>query len=141
MLGGRSIVGLSLGIIFGATALVGCGSKREEVPSSRATPSAAPAPLPSAALARAEGSALALSTGGFASNARGRRALAAQTMGLAPGARRPRCSGPMRWAEVARTRAQISRLLAEHGLGPRAPPAIHAKPRVPEQLVLGFGKE
>ena len=62
----------------------------------------------------------------------------------------PRCSGPMRrasrcsqecWAEVARTRAQITRLLAEHGLGPRAPPVDHAKVRLPEQLVLGFGKE
>jgi hypothetical protein len=27
----------------------------------------------------------------------------------------PCCSGPMRWAEVANTRAQITRLLAEHG--------------------------
>jgi hypothetical protein len=62
----------------------------------------------------------------------------------------PRCSGPMRrasrysqecWAEVARTSAQITRLLAEHGLGPRAPPVDHAKVRLPEQLVLGFGKE
>jgi hypothetical protein len=52
----------------------------------------------------------------------------------------PRCSGPMRWVEVANTRAQITRLLAEHGLGPRAPPAEHAKVRVPEQLSLGFGK-
>lgn len=31
----------------------------------------------------------------------------------------PRCSGPMRWADVATTRAQISRLLAEHGHGLR----------------------
>lgn len=52
-----------------------------------------------------------------------------------------RCSGPMRWAEVANTRAQITRLLAEHGLGPRAPPVEHAKLRLPEQLVLGFEKE
>ncbi len=52
----------------------------------------------------------------------------------------PRCSGPMRWAEVASTRAQITRLLAEHGLGPRAPPVEHAKLRLPEQLVLGFGE-
>lgn len=59
----------------------------------------------------------------------------------------------MRWAEVATTRAQITRLLAEHdpwksptgdGLGPRAPPVEHAKLRVPEQpeqpeqLQLGF---
>ncbi|MBK8998729.1 MAG: transposase [Myxococcales bacterium] len=53
----------------------------------------------------------------------------------------PRCSGPMRWAEVANTRAQITRLLAEHGLGPRAPPTEHATVGVPEQLMLGFGKE
>ncbi len=62
----------------------------------------------------------------------------------------PRCSGPMRrasrcpegyWAEVANTRAQITRLLAEHGLGPRAPPAERARLCVPEQLGLGFGKE
>jgi hypothetical protein len=51
----------------------------------------------------------------------------------------PRCSGPMRWAEVATTRGQIARLLAEHGLGPRAPPVEHAKLRVPEQLGFGFG--
>jgi hypothetical protein len=51
-----------------------------------------------------------------------------------------RCSGPMRWAEVANTRAQITRLLAEHGLGPRAPPVAHAKVLVPEQSMLGFGK-
>ncbi|MBE7481575.1 MAG: hypothetical protein HS104_16540 [Polyangiaceae bacterium] len=53
----------------------------------------------------------------------------------------PRCSGPMRWAEVANTRAQITRLLAEHGLGPRAPPATRVGVSVPEQLMLGFGKE
>lgn len=53
----------------------------------------------------------------------------------------PRCSGPMRWAEVARTRAQITRLLAEHGLGARAPPRERIRKRVPEQMVLGFGKE
>jgi hypothetical protein len=51
----------------------------------------------------------------------------------------PRCSGPMRWAAVATTRAQITRLLAEHGLGPRAPPAERANVRVPQQMVLGFG--
>jgi len=53
----------------------------------------------------------------------------------------PRCSGPMRWAEVANTRAQITRLLAEHGLGPRAPPPTPVGVRVPDQLMLGFGKE
>ncbi|MBE7481609.1 MAG: hypothetical protein HS104_16715 [Polyangiaceae bacterium] len=47
----------------------------------------------------------------------------------------------MRWAEVANTRAQITRLLAEHGLGPRAPPATRVGVSVPEQLMLGFGKE
>ena len=52
----------------------------------------------------------------------------------------PRCSGPMRWAEVATTRAAITRLLAEHGLGARAPPRQHVNLRVPEQLVLGFGE-
>ncbi len=52
----------------------------------------------------------------------------------------PRCSGPMRWAELAKTRAESTRLLAEHGLGPRAPPVEHAKVRVPEQLMLGFGE-
>lgn len=45
----------------------------------------------------------------------------------------------MRWAEVANTRAQITRLLSEPGLGPRAPPAGRASIPVPEQLVLGFG--
>ena len=50
----------------------------------------------------------------------------------------PRCSGPMRWAEVATTRAAITRLLSEHGLGPRAPPVEHSPVRVPEQLLLGF---
>ena len=51
----------------------------------------------------------------------------------------PRCSGPMRWAEVANTRAQITRLLAEHGLGARAPPVASLGARVSEQMVLGFG--
>ena len=50
----------------------------------------------------------------------------------------PRCSGPMRWAEVATSRAAITRLLAQHGLGPRAPPTAHAPVRVPEQLELKF---
>jgi hypothetical protein len=51
----------------------------------------------------------------------------------------PRCSGPMRWAEVATSRAAITRLLAQHGLGPRAPPTARAPVRVPGQLELGFG--
>lgn len=53
----------------------------------------------------------------------------------------PRCSGPMRWAEVATSRAAITRLLSEHGLGARAPPPPRASARVPEQMVLGFGEE
>jgi hypothetical protein len=65
----------------------------------------------------------------------------------------PRCAGPMRWAEVATSRADITRLLHEqgptsqtditrllheHGLGPRAPPSRPRRHRVPEQLSLGF---
>jgi len=53
----------------------------------------------------------------------------------------PRCAGPMRWAEVATSRADITRLLAEHGLGPRAPPSLRQQRRVPEQLSLGFGSK
>jgi hypothetical protein len=44
-------------------------------------------------------------------------------------------------AEVATSRTQITRLLAEHGLGPRAPPFEHAKLRVREQLGFGFAVE
>jgi hypothetical protein len=50
----------------------------------------------------------------------------------------PRCAGPMRWAEVATSRADITRLLHEQGLGPRAPPPRPRCRRVPEQLTLGF---
>lgn len=50
----------------------------------------------------------------------------------------PRCNGPLRWAEVATTRADITRLLAEQGIGPRAPPVPRAPLPVPEQLVFGF---
>lgn len=77
MLVGRSIRGLGLAVIVGATALAGCGSKREDSRSSQVTASTASAPLPSAALARAEGSVLAKSAAGFASNAKGRSILAA----------------------------------------------------------------
>lgn len=49
-------------------------------------------------------------------------------------------AGPMRWAEVATSRAAITRLFAEHGLGPRAPPTTRAPTRVLEQLELGFGE-
>ncbi|MBK7583062.1 MAG: transposase [Myxococcales bacterium] len=54
----------------------------------------------------------------------------------------PRCSGPMRWAEVATSRAAITRLIAEHedGLGSRAPPTARVPVRVPEQLGMGFGE-
>ena len=52
----------------------------------------------------------------------------------------PRCAGAMRWAQVATSRADITRLLAEHGLGPRAPPCPRRQHRVPEQLTLGFGE-
>ncbi len=50
----------------------------------------------------------------------------------------PRCNGPLRWADIATTRVDITRLLAEHGLGPRAPPSPRAQLPVPEQLVLQF---
>ncbi|MBK7578571.1 MAG: hypothetical protein IPI67_00055 [Myxococcales bacterium] len=54
----------------------------------------------------------------------------------------PRCSGPMRWAEVATSRAAITRLIAEHedGQGSRAPPRARVPIRVPEQLGMGFGE-
>ncbi|MBK8997394.1 MAG: hypothetical protein IPM35_16825 [Myxococcales bacterium] len=93
MFGGRSIRGLSLGVIIGATALAACGSKREEVSSSRATASTAPAPLPSAALARAEGSVLASGAHGFSNKAKGRAALAAVVPGQANQATRLSASG------------------------------------------------
>jgi hypothetical protein len=35
----------------------------------------------------------------------------------------PRCSGPMRWLEAARTREAACDLLGRLGLGPRPPPA------------------
>lgn len=34
----------------------------------------------------------------------------------------PRCAGPMRWIEAATKPEAIARLLAKHGLAPRAPP-------------------
>jgi hypothetical protein len=48
------------------------------------------------------------------------------------------CGGPMRWLEATTRRADITRLLAKHGLAPQPPPA----PRLPAplgQLVLPFG--
>ncbi len=50
----------------------------------------------------------------------------------------PRCNDPLRWAEIATTRADITRLLAEQGLGPRVPPCPRAQRPVPEQLLLLF---
>lgn len=49
----------------------------------------------------------------------------------------PRCSRSRCWAAVVRTHAQSTRLLARHGLGPRAPPAERVFLRVPEQRMLG----
>lgn len=49
----------------------------------------------------------------------------------------------MRWAEIAEianTRAQITRLLAEDDLGPRAPPGARRQKPVCAQMVLGFRK-
>lgn len=46
----------------------------------------------------------------------------------------PKCSGPMRWLEVATTGEAIERLLARHGLGP--PPAPHPRAPPPGQLLL-----
>lgn len=51
----------------------------------------------------------------------------------------PRCAGPMRGAEVATSRAAITRLLSEHGFGARAPPAPRAAVP-PEQMRLPFGE-
>ena len=46
------------------------------------------------------------------------------------------CGGPMRWLEAATTPDAIARLLADHGLAPRAPP--HRSPPPPGQLRLPF---
>ena len=46
------------------------------------------------------------------------------------------CGGPMRWLEAATTPDAISRLLADHGLAPRAPP--HRSPLPSGQLRLPF---
>lgn len=48
------------------------------------------------------------------------------------------CGGPMRWLEAATRRADITRLLAKHGLAPQPPPAPRA-PAPPGQLALPFG--
>jgi hypothetical protein len=37
----------------------------------------------------------------------------------------PRCSGPMRWVDVATSRDAVARLLAAHGLGPQLPTQMH----------------
>lgn len=46
------------------------------------------------------------------------------------------CGGKMRWVEAATTPQATSRLLAEHGLGPRAPP--EPQPPIAGQLCLAF---
>lgn len=47
-----------------------------------------------------------------------------------------RCGGKMRWVEAATTPEAVNRLLADHGLGPRAPPeALHP---IVGQLCLPF---
>ena len=53
----------------------------------------------------------------------------------------PRISNRHFGLEVARTSAQITRLLAEHGLGPRAPPVDHAKVRLPRLWRLAADAE
>jgi len=48
----------------------------------------------------------------------------------------PRCDGAMRWVHAATAAKDIARLLAEHGLGPRAPPPPNPSPS--GQLRLAF---
>ena len=48
-----------------------------------------------------------------------------------------RCGGPMRWLEAATTPDAIRRLMANHGLAPRPPPARHAA-AIAAQLALPF---
>ena len=48
-----------------------------------------------------------------------------------------RCGGPMRWLEAATTPDAIGRLMANHGLAPRPPPARRAA-SIPEQLPMPF---
>lgn len=50
-----------------------------------------------------------------------------------------RCGGPMRWVEAATTPEAIARLMAKHGLAPRAPPT--RQPPVAMQLELPFTAE
>jgi len=47
-----------------------------------------------------------------------------------------RCGGKMKWVEAATTPEAVNRLLAAHGLGPRAPP--EPLPPIPGQLCLLF---
>jgi hypothetical protein len=47
-----------------------------------------------------------------------------------------RCGGPMRWVEAATTPDSIARLMAKHGLAPRAPPRRPPTPTL--QLELPF---
>jgi hypothetical protein len=48
----------------------------------------------------------------------------------------PKCDGPMRWVEAARTREAAADLLGRLGLAPRPPPAAPLPPL--GQLTLGF---
>lgn len=50
----------------------------------------------------------------------------------------PKCSGPMRWLEVATTPDAIAKLLARHGLGASASPQPRAPPN--GQLSLAFAR-
>jgi hypothetical protein len=51
----------------------------------------------------------------------------------------PRCSGPMRWKEIALKTSDIARLMEAHGLDAQGPPAMHrSEPK--GQLRLPFGR-
>jgi len=48
----------------------------------------------------------------------------------------PKCSGPMRWLEVATSKEAVEQLLARHGMAP--PPAPRPRAPPPGQLLLPF---
>jgi hypothetical protein len=51
----------------------------------------------------------------------------------------PRCSGPLRWAQIALKTSDIARLMEAHGLQAQGPPAMHrSEPK--GQLRLPFGR-
>jgi len=50
----------------------------------------------------------------------------------------PRCSGPMRWVEAAKTAETARHLLARLGLGPRPPPQRQAPPLGQLELPLAY---